>query len=94
MDKIRYHPLINCDTEGKEKRALFPSEDPESVTKFQGSYLLEMISDYYRLYAGKDKTISDSTKICCPKCGLVMRQLTKASDKNKLGLYTCEGCRK
>lgn len=37
---------------------------------------------------------TDSIEIHCPLCGAVLRQMAQNHDANKLGLYTCDRCRR
>ena len=51
MQMIRYHPLIDGDTDGLEKVPMFLSTDKETVRQNSRMYLSEIISNYYRLYS-------------------------------------------
>ena len=92
MQIIRYHPLIDGDTDGLEKVPMFLSTDRESSIM----YLSEIISNYYRLYSKEpmSQNATDSIEIHCPLCGAVLRQMAQNHDANKLGLYTCDRCRR
>ena len=92
MQIIRYHPLIDGDTDGLEKVPMFLSTDRESSIM----YLSEIISNYYRLYSKEpmSQNATDSIEIHCPLCGAVLRQMVQNHDANKLGLYTCDKCRR
>lgn len=92
MQIIRYHPLIDGDTDGLEKVPMFLSTDRESSIM----YLSEIISNYYRLYSKEpmSQNATDSIEIHCPLCGVVLRQMAQNNDANKLGLYTCDRCRR
>ena len=37
---------------------------------------------------------TDSIEIHCPLCGAVLKQMAQNHDANKLGLYTCDKCRR
>lgn len=63
MQMIRYHPLIDGDTDGLEKVPM-------------------------------SQNATDSIEIHCPLCGAVLRQMAQNHDANKLGLYTCDRCRR
>ena len=91
MQMIRYHPLIDGDTDGLEKVPMFLSTARESSIM----YLSEIISNYYRLYSKEpmSQNATDSIEIHCPLCGAVLRQMAQNYDANKLGLYTCDRCR-
>ena len=51
MEYIRYHPLLDCDTDGVEKVPMFFSADEETVRKSHSMYLVECIPHTYRLVA-------------------------------------------
>ena len=95
MQMIRYHPLIDGDTDGLEKVSIFLSTDKETVRQNSRMYLSEIISNYYRLYSKEpmSQKATDSIEIHCPLCGAVLRQMAQNHDANKLGLYTCDRCR-
>ena len=82
MQMIRYHPLIDGDTDGLEKVPMFLSTDKETVRQNSRMYLSEIISNYYRLYSKE------------PMSQNVLRQMAQNHDANKLGLYTCDRCRR
>lgn len=49
-----------------------------------------------RLYSKEpmSQNATDSIEIHCPLCGAVLRQMAQNHDANKLGLYTCDKCRR
>lgn len=47
IQKIRYHPLVDANSEGTEKVPMFLTTDPKGV---RSMYLEEMIPGYFRLY--------------------------------------------
>lgn len=53
MQMIRYHPLIDGDTDGLEKVPMFLSTDEKTVRQNSKMYLSEIIPHYYRLYSKK-----------------------------------------
>ena len=77
MQMIRYHPLIDGDTDGLEKVPMFLSTDKETVRQNSRMYLSEIISNYYRLYSKEpmSQNATDSIEIHCPLCGAVLRQM-------------------
>lgn len=95
MRDIRYHPLVDCDSEGTEKIPMFPTGDEDTVRKICGIYLREVIPKYYRLCAVR--SISDETAqsytIHCPYCGRAMTQISPPGDNRRLGLYCCPDCK-
>lgn len=88
--RIRYHPLIDVDTEGMEKVPLFVTTNTDGI---RSMYLSEMIPGYFRLRSKQpvDIRTSDKLIIYCPMCGSHLRKMTKS--KTELGLYTCDRCR-
>ena len=51
MQMIRYHPLIDGDTDGREKVPLFLSTDGETIRQNSKLFLSEIIPNHYRLYS-------------------------------------------
>lgn len=47
MQKIKYYPLIDCDSAGKEKTPLFFSGDEDTVRQSHGMYLQEIVPQFY-----------------------------------------------
>ena len=93
--EIRYHPLIDADSEGMEKVPLFLSTDEDIVKNSHSMYLTEIISNYYRLYSKGvvNHKNSNRFRIHCPLCGSNLMQISLAYDTTRLGLYTCDRCR-
>lgn len=77
----RYHPLLDCETDGTEMVPLFFSADKNAVSNHHPMYLEEAIPGYYRLcsvkgiHAKRDKTYT----IHCPACGKAMKPVTNSS---------------
>lgn len=96
MQMIRYHPLIDGDTEGLEKVPMFLSTDEKTVRQNSKMYLSEIIPHYYRLYSKEpmSQSVTNHMEVHCPLCGAVLRQMAQHHDTNKLGLYTCDKCRR
>lgn len=96
MQTIRYHPLIDGDTDGVEKVPMFLSTDEETIRQNSKLYLSEIIPNHYRLYSkeSKSRMETDQMIIHCPLCGARLRQVLENHDANKLGLYTCDRCRR
>lgn len=51
MTKYKYHPLVDSDTDGREKVPMFFSTDEKAVAKSHELYLAEIVLHYYRLHA-------------------------------------------
>ena len=90
--EIRYHPLIDSDTEGTEKVPLFLTTNADGI---RSMYLSEMIPGYFRLRSKEPVSLreSDELVIHCPMCGGHLRKMTKSNNVTELGLYTCDRCR-
>jgi predicted RNA-binding Zn-ribbon protein involved in translation (DUF1610 family) len=95
VTEIRYHPLIDGDTEGIEKVPLFLSTDRKTISNHHSMFLMEMIPNYFRLYSNEPLShrTSDTYNIHCPKCGSNLRQIADNCNTLKLGLYTCDRCK-
>ena len=94
MRSIRYHPLIDCETDGTEMTLLFFSTDQSVVIGHPLLYLEEIIHRYYRLRSVKG-ILTQSGKpytIHCPLCGKAMQAVTAPRDKHRLWLYRCPVC--
>ena len=50
---------------------------------------------YYRLHAKHDHTpeMALAYEIKCPKCGQIMKHVTRQNRFTELGLYTCKHCK-
>lgn len=94
MKSIRYHPLIDCDSEGREKVPMFFSDNEETVRESHKLYLMETIPRYYRLCSVRklSEAVAKTYNIHCPCCGNTMRQITNALDTHRLGVYCCPRC--
>ena len=51
MTKYKYHPLVDSDTDGREKVSMFFSTDEKAVAKSHELYLAEIVLHYYRPHA-------------------------------------------
>lgn len=93
MCDIKYYPLVDCDTDGTDKIAMFVSTDKEMIESVHSMHLAEVVPHFYRLYCNdaKRKFKNEST-VRCPKCGSAMLQVGGALNEKKLGVYTCKKC--
>lgn len=89
MTDVLYHPLIDRDTDGLDKSPLFCSPDREKVAGTAALYLEELVPKRYRLIAREEHTTRPASayRIHCPICGVVMRAISRPSDKHRLSLY-------
>ncbi|MDY6212370.1 hypothetical protein [Hornefia butyriciproducens] len=94
MQDIKYHPLIDCDSDGTEKVPMFFCTDEKTIRQEHKMYLEEIIPEYYRLRSVKGMSASDAEKLIihCPCCGKAMTAIVKARDNHNLGLYNCPEC--
>lgn len=94
MESIRYYPLIDCETDGKEMMPLFFSTEMAAVSDHHNLYLEEIIPRYYRLHSVKGLLARNGKPytIHCPLCGKVMQTVTAVRDKHRLWIYHCPEC--
>lgn len=94
--ETRYHPLIDCDTDGVEKAPMFQSWDGKVVADTHKMYLSEMIPNYFRLHSKKSMSqrATDKLTIHCPLCGSSLRRIANNCNNHRLGLYTCDKCKR
>ena len=50
MEYIKYHPLVDADTDGTEKVPMFFSTDESVVVSTHGLYLEEIVHRIYRSF--------------------------------------------
>ena len=95
MTDILFHPLVNRDTDGKDKSPLFCAPDREKVARTSALYLEELVPQRYRLIAREEHTVQQAGAytIHCPSCGAAMRAISRPVDKHRLSLYECPECR-
>lgn len=93
MTKIRYYPLIDCDTEGTEKMAMIPTLNGNTVKAQSEIWLEEMIPNYFRLCT-KNSSSTDIFSIRCPRCGTALKRISEDINETKRGLYVCSACTK
>ena len=91
MTEIRYYPLIDCDTEGTEKVAMFPTLDSATVMAQCKMWLEEMVPNYFRLYTRSGISTNGIT-LHCPRCGKALRAISEPINETKQGLYICSNC--
>ena len=91
MTDILYYPLIDCDTEGTEKVALFPTSDRDTVMGQSKIWLEEMVPHYFRLNI-RPGISTNSITLRCPRCGKALRQISEPINETKQGLYVCGNC--
>ena len=93
IEGIRYHPLIERDTDLHEYVPLFVTEDEAAVRKAHSLYLEEFVNGYYRLRAGKADALPDGVMtIACPVCGSRLENITTGKHTPGQALYVCRSC--
>lgn len=94
MEQTKYHPLVDCDTDGAEKVPMFCSTYANAISAHHKLYLEEIIDGYYRLISSDchSKSKALAYNIHCPSCGAIMRTLSQPLNEHKLCLYTCSKC--
>ncbi len=95
MEKIKYHPLVDCDSNGAEKVPMFFTLDESTAVNKNALYLAEIIPRHYRLCAKAPHTKAaySAYTIHCPVCGQAMTAISGPVDTHKLALYICPKCR-
>ena len=91
MTDILYYPLIDCDTEGTEKVALFPTLDRGTIMAQSKMWLEEIVPNYFPLHIHPGVSTIAIT-IRCPRCGKALRQISEPINETKQGLYVCGNC--
>lgn len=93
MIEIRYYPLIDCDSEGKEKVAMIPTPDGNTAKSRSRMWLEEMIPHHFRLHT-QNSSSADPLNIRCPRCGSALKRISGSINETKHGLYICSACTK
>lgn len=96
MNDIKYYPVIDCDSEGREKVALFPIYNRDIVNCNHSVWLEEMIPHHFRLCTKNayEPRAKGTFTIHCPVCGKPLKLIGNATDSTRLGLYVCSSCNK
>lgn len=96
MEDTRYYPLTSVDSEGIQLVPLFAVTDPQVIHDQCSLYLSEITPEHFRLHSKEPMTqkSTDKLRICCPRCGKSMKQISVNTDAHNLSLYRCNGCHK
>jgi len=94
MTDIVYYPVVDCNTEGTVKTALLASLNGTAIKANSRMWLVEMVPNYFRLYAACDYHTTDLFAIRCPRCGKDLKRIGLPVDNKHLGLYECRACAK
>ena len=92
MTDIRYYPLVDCDTEGMEKVAMFPAFDSQTIMAQSDLWLEEMIPNYFRLRCHPGQFPSNEFSIRCPRCGKPLARMSETINETTRALYVCGTC--
>ena len=94
ITSIRYHPLIERDTDAHEYAPLFVTTDETAVRRAHSYYLEEFVNGYYRLCSGKAQALPDGgmMSIACPVCGSRLENITTGKHTPGQALYVCRSC--
>lgn len=79
MKETKYYPVVDCDTEGTEKAALFPAYNRDTVSRNHSLWLEEMIPHHFRLCIknAKEFRATGEFTIHCPMCGKPLKLIGK-----------------
>ena len=96
MQEIKYYPLIDCDSAGKEKTPLFFSDDEATVRQSHEMYLQEIVPQFYRLCSVTrvSHAHAKAYTIHCPQSGQGMTPISQPVDYYHQALYSCLNCNK
>ncbi|NCB94065.1 MAG: hypothetical protein EOM40_16120 [Clostridia bacterium] len=94
MTDTKYYPVIDCNSEGTQKAALFPIYNRDIVSKNHSLWLEEIIPHHFRLCTKntKEPRVTGIFTIHCPACGKPLKCIAQATSNNRLGLYECSSC--
>ena len=88
MRDVKYYPVIDCDSEGTEKKvALFPVYNRDTVSANHNVWLEEMIPHHFRLCTKntKEPRTKGAFTLHCPACNSSLRLIGEATDNKKIG---------
>lgn len=94
MEEIKYHPLVDMDTNGKLKVAMFVSTRKDQMEHHK-LWLEEPVTGAYRL-CSREKTkgkVFNDIEIYCPHCGKLLKAISPQNDGNRHAIYVCTNCR-
>jgi len=93
MMYIKYHPLVDADTDGKVKMPMFCTDNKSNMDRHR-FYLEELIPHRFRLCstASVDTKTADSFSIRCPYCGAELKAISRQTDGTRHALYCCPRC--
>lgn len=94
MTYVKYYPVIDCNSDGTQKAALFPVYNRDIVSKNHTLWLEELIPYHFRLCtkSANEPRVTGAFTIHCPACGKPLKRIARATDNTRLGLYECSSC--
>lgn len=95
MEHIKYHPLVDADTDGTVKVPLFAAMDESMVKNSHSLYLQEYMPHYFRLISNNcdPDRLSGEFEIRWPCLRNCTQAGLRSTEQPKLGLYVCDRCR-
>jgi len=92
MDDIRYHPLVDADTDGEIKVPMFCTDRADNMKRHRFC-LEEIVPHTFRLCSTKPlKDEETAFDIRCPYCGHSLKRISRSVDSTHHGLFICERC--
>lgn len=95
MFDIKYHPLIDADSDGKEKVPMFMGADKHTVSEHHSLYLEEIVPYCFRLCSSKPLSAKETEELTihCPYCNAGLRAISTPTDGTRHALYECPRCK-
>lgn len=88
---MNYYTLIDMDTDGTVKTALFPTEDEVQAMSRGRAYLEEIVPHSFRLHTLRP--MEDDADIRCPSCGKRLKLVVSARSPHiRNSIYHCTFC--
>ncbi len=93
MEEIKYHPLVDTDTNGSVKVPMFMSCRKSDMEKHR-LYLEEIIPYSFRLCSVEPMVANETENISvhCPYCGKNLKAITGSRNGNRHQLFVCKNC--
>ncbi len=94
MEDIKYHPLVDMDTDGKIKAPMFASTDKKQM-EHHFLWLEEPVHGAFRLCSAEEisgEQLKD-IEIYCPNCGKSLKAISPQNDGRRHAIYICTNCR-
>lgn len=94
MFERKFYPLVDMDSNGREKFAMFGSTASEDETRLHELCLMETVPRYYRLRSKAPLTQAEDSgwRVHCPLCGHAMKSISAPGSVHSRSLYHCPKC--